>query len=284
LGFIIPPSLVFIVYGILSNQSIGVLFMSGIMPGLLLAVLFIITIYIVCRVNPKMGPSGPKASWMERAKATPRLIPVLVIIVLVLGGIYTGVFTPTEAAGIGVFVLLILTMATRQIKWRDFVLAIEDAAMLTAMVFILIIGAIIFSRFLIISEVPMGLAHFITGLTMPPIYILIFVLIAYLIIGCIMDILAVLIVLIPILHPLLVGLGFDPVWLAVLTCITVLVGGLTPPVGVVVFALSGMFKDVPMYKIFRGTYPFIGAMFICLIILVAFPEISLWLPGRMSPG
>ena len=177
---------------------------------------------------------------------------MLVVIVLVLGGIYTGIFTPTEARLGRGFVILVLSLATRQLTWQGFTAALEEPAVMTAMVFILIIGAMIFSRFLIITEVPVSLANFIAGLKVPPIFILIAVLIAYIIIGCIMDIMAILIVAMPILHPLLVGLGFNPVWLAVLTVITVLVGSLTPPVGIVVFALSGMVRDVPLFTIFRG--------------------------------
>jgi tripartite ATP-independent transporter DctM subunit len=283
LGFLIPPSLVFIIYAFLTEQSVGVLFISGIMPGLLLAFLFVLTIYFICKINPKMGPSGPKASWMERLKASPKLFGVLIVILLVLGGIYTGMFTPTEAAGIGVFAMLLVTLINRQLTWQGFTAALSDTAVMTGMVFILIIGALIFNKFIVVSGIPLILGDFIAGLEVPPIFILIFILIAYILVGCIMDIIGVILIVVPILHPLLVGMGFDPIWLAVLTVITVLIGGLTPPVGIVCYAIAGMVKDVPLFVVFRGSYPFIGAMVVCLIILIAFPQISLFLPNLMIP-
>jgi tripartite ATP-independent transporter DctM subunit len=283
LGFLIPPSLVFIIYGVLTEQSIGVLFISGIFPGLLLAACFMLTIYIICKIKPSMAPPALSVSWMERIRAVPRILSVLFVIVLVLGGIYTGIFTPTEAGAMGVFVILVLSFAMKQLNWKGLTAAIGEAAIMTGMVFILIIGAMIFSRFLIITEVPMSLANFIVGLEVPPIVILITVLLVYIFIGFIMDIVAIIIVAVPILHPLLVSLGFDPVWLAVLTVVTILIGNVSPPVGIVCFALAGMVRDVPLVTIFRGVFPFIGAMFVCLIILIVFPEIALWLPGMMKP-
>jgi tripartite ATP-independent transporter DctM subunit len=284
LGFLIPPSLVFIVYAVLTEQSVGVLFMSGILPGILLSALFMLTIYTVAKINPRMAPTGPKASWMERLKASPKIFWLLVVIVLVLGGIYTGTFTPTEAGAVGAFVILAVTIATKQITWRGFTATLGDTAVMTGRVFILIIGAMTFNRFLVVTGIPMSLANFVAGLEVPAMVTLIVVLIAYILIGFIMDIMAILIVAIPILHPLLVGLGFDPVWLAVLTVITVLMGNISPPVGIVVFALSGMVRDVPLFTIFRGVFPFLGAMLVCLIILIIFPQIALWLPGMMIAG
>ena len=284
LGFLIPPSLVFIIYAILTEQSIGVLFMSGILPGLLLSASFILTIYLQCLIDPNLAPVGPKTTWLERIKSTPRILGVLFIIVLVLGGIYTGIFTPTEAGAVGVFAIVILALVTRQLLWHSFSTAIIEAAVMTGMVFILIIGAMIFSRFLVIAEVPLNLANFVANLDILPIFILIAVLIVYILVGFIMDIVAILIVAIPILHPLLVGLGFDPVWLAVLTVVTVLIGNVSPPFGIVCFALAGMVRDVPLFTIFRGVLPFVLAMLVCLVLLVAFPQIALWLPSMMRVG
>jgi len=284
LGFLIPPSLVMIIYGILTEQSIGALFMSGVMPGLLISASFMVTIYILCKSNPKLALQGPKISWMGRLKATPRLIPVLIIVALVMGGIYAGVFTPTEAAAWGVFAILLISIITRQLSWKDYKAALSETSVITGMIFMLIIGAMIFSRFLVICEVPSNLANFIGGLQVPRLLILITVLITYMLLGCIMDLMSILIVAVPILHPLLVELGFNPLWLAVLTVITVLIGNVTPPVGIVVFALSGMVRDAQLFTIFRGVVPFIITMLICLIILIAFPQISTWLPSMMSAG
>ncbi len=284
LGFLIPPSLVFIVYAVLTNQSVGILFMAGIMPGLLLSALFMLTIYTIAKINPRMAPTGPKANWMERIKASPKIFWLLVVILLVLGGIYTGIFTPTEAGAVGSFVIIAVTVGTKQLTWGGFKDTLGDTAVMTGRVFILVIGAMTFNRFLVVTGIPMALTSFIAALEVPAIVTLIIILVAYILIGFIMDIMAILIVAIPILHPLLVGLGFDPVWLTVLTVITVLIGNISPPVGIVVFALSGMVKDVPLFTIFRGVFPFIGAMVVCLIILMIFPQITVWLPNMMMPG
>lgn len=284
LGFLIPPSLVMIIYGILTEQSIGALFMAGVLPGLLISASFMATIYILCKRNPKLALQGPKIRWMDRLKATPRLIPVLIIVALVMGGIYAGVFTPTEAAAWGVFTILLISVITRQLSWKDYKAALSETSVITGMIFMLIIGAMIFSRFLVICEVPSSLANFIGSLEVPRLFILITVLVTYTLLGCIMDLMSILIVAVPILHPLLVELGFNPLWLAVLTVITVLIGNVTPPVGIVVFALSGMVKDAQLFTIFRGVVPFIFTMLICLAILIAFPQISIWLPSMMQPG
>ena len=284
LGFLIPPSLAFIIYGILTETSIGKLFISGILPGLLLAAIYMITISLIVRLNPQMASSRPPASWKERFASTRKLTGVLVVILLILGGIYTGTFTPTEAGAVGVFGVILVALAGRYLTWKGFKGAVKETAGMLAMIFILVIGAMIFSRFLVLTEVPMGMTDFVAGLSVPPILVLIVVLIIYIFIGCIMDIMSIVIVATPILHPVLVSLGFDPLWVAVLTVITILMGNISPPFGIVVFALSGMVPDVPMYTIFKGIMPFLLATLVGLAILIAFPQIALWLPGMMGRG
>jgi C4-dicarboxylate transporter DctM subunit len=284
LGFMIPPSLAFIVYAILTEQSIGTLFIAGIVPGLLLALFFIATIWIICRINPVLAPQAPKAGWMERLKSIRGILGILIIIVLVLGGIYAGIFTPTEAGSIGVAGVLLLGLANRQLKWQDFGVVLRRVSTLLGMVFVLIIGAMIFSRFMAVSEISLKLGDFMSGLDISRYYLLVAVLIFYALAGLIMDIMGIMMIVAPILHPIIVGLGFDPVWLAVLTVAMILMGGISPPVGMVVFALSGMVSDAPLFTIYRGVFPFIVAMLVCLVILIAFPQIVLWLPGMMRPG
>jgi C4-dicarboxylate transporter DctM subunit len=284
LGFLIPPSLAFIIYGILTETSIGKLFMSGILPGLLLAALYMITIYLICRMNPQMASSRPPASWKERLSSTRKLTGALIVILLILGGIYTGVFTPTEAGAVGVLGVILVALAGRHLTWKGFTAAIRETAGMLAMIFVLVIGAMVFSRFLVQTEVPMSMTNFVAGLSVPPLFVLIVVLIIYIMIGCIMDIMSIVIVATPILHPVLVNLGFDPIWIAVLTVITILMGNISPPFGIVVFALSGMVPDVPMVTIFRGIMPFLIATLVGLAILIAFPQISLWLPSMMGRG
>ena len=284
LGFLIPPSVPFILYATLTEQSIGVLFMSGILPGILLLVLFLSTIFILVKTNPDKARPAPKASWGERIKASRFFIGILIIIVLVLGGIYGGIFTPTEAAAVGGFGVFILGLISRKLTRHGFSSSLRETDRMAGMIFILIIGAMIFSRFMSLSEIPFKLGEIVTGLDIPGIYVLIVCLVFYVLVGMIMDVMAVMLIMTPILHPLLVSLGFDPIWLATVTVIVIMMGQISPPVGIVVYALSGMVKNVPMFKIFKGALPFMGSMLIGLVILVAFPQIALILPHLMRPG
>jgi len=284
LGFLIPPSVPFILYATLTEQSIGVLFMSGILQGILLLFLFLGTIFIIIKANPQKASPAPKASWGERLRASRFFIGILIIVVLVLGGIYGGIFTPTEAAAVGGFGVFILGLINRKLTRQGFVGSLRETARMTGMIFILIIGAMVFSRFMALSEIPFKLGEIISGLDIPSIYVLVVALIFYVLVGMIMDVMAVMLIMTPILHPLLVSLGFDPVWLATITVVVIMMGQISPPVGIVVYALSGMVKNVPMFTIFRGALPFMGSMLIGLILLVAFPQIALLLPNLMRPG
>ncbi len=284
LGFLIPPSMGFMLYAIITNQSIGILFISGVLPGILLTLLFMVTIWILCRINPELAQPSPRASWKERFVSTRLTIPSIILIILVLGGIYAGFFTPTEAGAVGVFGVIVIGLANRRLTWQGFISALRESAKLYGMVFLLIIGTMIYSRFLVVTEIPMLLSETIAVLDVSPYVILVIALIFFILIGFIMDIMAMLMLTVPILHPVLVSLGFDPVWLATLTIITVLMGHITPPVGMVVFGLAGYVRDVPVYTIFRGAFPFLGSMLVCLVILIAFPQIALFLPNMMRPG
>ena len=283
LGFLIPPSLAFIIYAILTEESIGALFMAGILPGLLLTFLFSVTIYVLCRINPQLGPSGPRASWRERLVALKGMWGIIVLFILVMGGIYGGFFTPTEAAAVGAFGALVLGLVNRQLTWRRFITTLLETGKTTAMVFVLIIGAIIFSRFMTISTIPVNLARFIGALTIPDYAILAAILMLYVLVGFFMEIISVLVITIPIFYPVILAMGFDPVWFGVLAVLTMLMGSISPPFGILVFAVAGMVKEVPIFRIFKGAMPFLVAMFVCLIILVAFPQISLLLPHLMLP-
>jgi tripartite ATP-independent transporter DctM subunit len=284
LGFLFPPSLAFIIYGVMTQMSIGSLFMAGIMPGILLAVLMMATIYIMCWFRPSLSPKRQPISWKERVVSIPRILPVLIIIILVLGGIYAGIFTPTEAGAVGVFGVMLVAFLYKQLNRKTFIASIRQAAIMSAMVFILIIGAMIFSRFLVVTEVPSSVAKFAASLEVPRIVILATVLIIYGLLGCVIDIMAMVIVIIPIIHPLLVSLGYEPLFIATVIVLMVLVGNISPPFGIVVFTLSGMVRDVALFRIFRGVLPFIGAMIACVVIIIIFPQIATWLPGMMMKG
>ncbi len=284
LGFLIPPSGAFVVYGFVTQVSIGTLFIAGILPGILLTVLFCITIYIQCRINPHLAPYGSKASWGERFKAFKGLWSILLLFIVVIGGIYAGIFTPTEAAAVGAFATFLIGLATRQLTWAGFRSSLYETVRSTAMIFLLIIGAMIFSSLLTATEVTIRLGELISSWQVNRFIILAAVLFVYVIGGFFMDIWALLIVSLPIAFPIVVDvLGFHPVLFGVLSVLTIMMGGITPPVGLVAFAVHGIVRDVPLFTIFRGCIPFVIAMLVCLIILVAFPEISLYLPGLMLP-
>jgi len=281
LGFLIPPSIGFIIYAMLTEMSIGHLFLAGILPGLLQAVLFMLTVYIYCRIQPSAAPTTIKASWGERFGSLKTVGPSLLIIIMVLGGIYAGFFTPTEAAAAGVFGVAVLGLAIRRLTWVGFVDSLKETAKLAGTIFILMIGGIIFNTFMVTAEVPQKLATLIMNLQVPPFAVLVAVLLSYIVLGFIMNIMAVVVFAVPLLHPLLVTLGIDPIWLAVLTMTTVTMGHISPPIGIVVFALSAV-VEVPVVKIFKGALPFLASSIVCLIILILFPKISLILPHLMK--
>lgn len=281
LSTVIPPSISFIIYGILTELSIGKLFTAGILPGILLTLLFILVICIACRINPSLAPPGPRSSWKERLVSLRLVGPFLVLILMVLGGIYGGVFTPTEAAAAGVFGTVLLGLVNRRLTRQAIRDSFRTTARLTGMVFILIISAQIFTSFLTVTEIPQMLANIIAQLTLPPLFVLAALLVFYILSGCVIDIMSIVLIVVPIMHPILVSLGFDPILVGVLTVITIIMGQISPPFGMLVFAVGGMLRDVPLYTIFRGALPFLGAMFVSLILLVAFPQITLFLPNLM---
>jgi len=284
LGFLIPPSIPFILYATLTEQSIGTLFISGILPGIMLLFLFLATIFILIKINPQIASPAPKASWGERLKASRYIFGLAIIVMLVLGGIYGGIFTPTEAAAVGVFGVFVLGLINRRITRQGIGTSVSETARMTGMIFILIIGAVTFSRFMVISEIPFILGAYISGLDIHVIYILVFCAIFYILMGMIMDVMSIMLIVTPILHPMLVGLGFDPIWLAAVTVVLIMIGQISPPVGIVVYALYGMVRDVPLFTIFRGALPFMGAMIVGLALLIAFPQIALFLPHLMKPS
>ena len=234
-------------------------------------------------MNPRLGPLGPKVSWMERIKAIPGLLPILIIFLAVMGGIYSGFVTPTEAASIGAFATLLVGLIKRQLTWRGYVTSFFDTVKSTAMIFLLLIGAMVFNVFLTTTEVTLSLGTVIQSWNVDRFVVMWAVLLVFLVAGCFMEGNAVVLVTVPIVWPVLQSLGFDPVHFGVLIVLTVMIGALTPPFGVVVYLIHGMAPQVPLFTLFRGCYPFVATMIICLAILVYFPEISIFLPGMMIP-
>ena len=281
LGVVIPPSVVLIVIGLQTQQSIIKLFFGGIFPGILLGGLFLITIYILCRWKPHFGPAGAKTSFKEKVAAFPGVLEVLALFALVLGGLYAGWFTPTEAGAAGAFGAIIIALARRELTWQRFTKSISETLRTSCMVMVLVTGAVIFGRFLAVTRLPFLLADWASALPIPPVGILAIVLLIYIIGGCLMDALGFLIITIPIFFPLLIALGYDPIWSGIIIMMATTMGAITPPVGINVYVVKGLVPDVPLETIFKGVSFYLAACIISLIILVAFPQIVLFLPGLM---
>jgi len=282
LGILIPPSTVMIIYGILTEQPIATLFIAGILPGLLLTGLFILAVYIVTKIKPGLGPPGPKFSMKERIYSLKDTWSIFSLFLLVIGGLYTGWFTPTEAAGVGAFGAFAITLIKKRLTWDNLKRSLAQTVRTTAMVFLILIGAHIFGYFLTISQIPDQLSIFATEWGLSKYIILAMIIFAYIIMGCFMEGLALMVLTIPIVYPMVLELGFDPIWFGVIITLVMEMSLITPPVGINVFIISGIAKDVPMYVIFRGIIPFWCAMLVCVILLILFPQIALWLPLSMS--
>jgi tripartite ATP-independent transporter DctM subunit len=281
LGILIPPSTGFIVYALLTEESIGRLFLAGFFPGLLLTALFVATIWILTRLKPEMGPSVPKSSLRERIGALRQVGALLGIVLVVLGGIYVGVFTPTEAAAIGALLTLLLGLWRRRFTWTNLFDALLQTTRTTAFVFLILIGAHLFSPFLAVSQIPATISSFIAGLDVPRESILVLLMLLYIVLGTFLEGFAMLVLTLPIVFPVIVDLGYDPVWFGVVMVIVLEMGLISPPVGVNVFVVKGFAEDVPMRQIFSGIMPFWAAMLVCLVLLVLFPQIALFLPNTM---
>jgi len=282
LGILIPPSLAFVVYGLLTEQSIGKLFLAGFFPGILLASLFMITIYVLAKRNPLMGPAGHKTSWREKLTSIKDIWGVLILFLVVMGGIYGGILTPTEAAAAGAFSAFLIALLRRRVTIHNLITSFMNTLMVTGFVFIIIIGAVLFGYFMAASGVSTALADFVSSLPVSPLGILIAILLLYVILGSLMDAFAMVLITMPILFPVILSLGFDPIWFGVLVVIMMEMGMITPPIGMNVFVIKGIARDVPMYAIFQGAWPFVLAMGICVAIIVAFPQIALFLPNAMK--
>lgn len=284
LGVLIPPSVIFIIYGMSTEQSIGKLFLAGILPGILLMLLYMIAIYLQASRNPALGPPGPKASWKEKFQALRGgLGEVLVVFSISMGGLFAGKFTPTEAGAVGASGVLLVALVKRSITWEGFSKSLMDATRTTAMIMLLIAGAMVFGRLMAISRVPFELANWAGGLMMPPFVVMAIILLIYLVLGCFIDALAMILLTIPIFYPVAVNiLGYDPIWFGVIIVLVVAMGVITPPVGMNVYILKGIAPDVPLEVIFKGIWPFLLAVIVCLSILMAFPQIATFLPGLIK--
>jgi len=282
LGILIPPSMGFIFYAIITEESIAALFIAGILPGLLLTALFMLIIYIQVRYNPKMAPPGPRTNFKDKLISLKGTWGMIVLFMLVIGGIYFGIFTPTEAGAVGACGALLIALFNKQLSWQKLTAALLETGRTVAMLFILLIGAWILGYFLAGSKAPFQISDFISGLPLPRYVLLMLILLIYVFLGCVMNILPAMIVTLPIFFPTVLALGFNPIWFGVIMVIIQEMGLITPPVAMNVFVIKGVAKDVPIDTIFRGIAPFFLAMAVCAVILTVFPQIALFLPSMME--
>jgi len=282
LGILIPPSTIFIIYGIMTEQSIGKLFIAGVLPGLLLSLLFIITVAILCLRNPSLGPAGPPTTWKKKVTSLSGVVDTIILFIFTIGGLFLGFFTPTQAGAVGSAGALIIGLARRTLTWQKFIEAGKDALRTACMVIFIITGATIFGKFMAISTLTTAAANWVGGLPISPMAILWLIILLYLIGGCFMDSMALIVLTIPVIFPIVVQLGFDTIWFGVIIVLVAEMGVITPPVGTNVFVIKGISQGIPMETIFKGIFPFLIAMIVCTGIIVAFPQIATLLPSFIT--
>jgi C4-dicarboxylate transporter DctM subunit len=281
LGILIPPSTIFIIYGYLTGTSIGSLFIAGILPGLLLSGIFLILIYLRCRLNPRLGPPMDiPASWRERLTSLRGAAGMLFLFFLVIGGLYGGIFAPSEAGAIGALGACLFALFRRRLTWRVLISCLRDTAKITSFALVILIGAMIFGAFLAHSGIPSIISQWVVRLPISPYLIVAGVIILYIPLGMAMDALPMILLTMPVIFPAIIALGFNPVWFGVLVVISAEMALISPPVGINVFVVQGVCNE-PLHVVFRGVIPFILVMIVCLAILVAFPQIAMFLPNSM---
>lgn len=281
LGILIPPSTGFVVYAILTQQSIGKLFLAGVIPGLVLTALFVLMITGLTWLKPELAPQGPKTTWAEKARGLTGAIPITVVILLTIGGIYSGIFSPVEAAAVGAGLVVLYGLFTRSLTpsalWRS----TRGAVITTTTVMLILIAAHMLNPFLALSHIPTAVGEFLTGLNVGPYGILLLILLTYLVLGCFLEGFAMLVLTMPIFFPVIVGLGFDPIWFGVLVVLTLEMGLISPPVGINVFIVKSVAPNVPLGDIFLGVAPFWLMMVLAILLFVMFPQLVLFLPNTM---
>ncbi len=281
LGVVIPPSVVLIVIGLSTGLSIAQLFFAALIPGVILSILFYITVWALCLVFPDWGPPCPRVKWPERFKSLSGSIEMLILFGLVMSGLYLGWFTPTEAGAAGAFFSLVIAFLRRSLTMEAFWKAVEDSVRTSCMILMIVAGAVIFGRFLTITRLPFEAADFVAGLPFSRNLILVAMLSIYVLGGAVMDALGLLMITIPIFFPVARKLGFDPLWFAVLVTIITTMGAITPPVGINTFIVAGMDKETDLSVVFLGVSYFLAAFIICIAILFMFPQAATYLPGLL---
>lgn len=278
LGILIPPSIPLAIYGILTETDISVLFIAGLVPGVLLALLFIVAIRLAGWLQPKAFPAAERTPWPQRWSLLARTWGILLLVIMVLGGMYAGIFTPTEAAGVGAGGALLFAVIRRKLTRQQFLAALVDAGLTTSNIFMIGIGALVFSTFLTLCGMTGALVAWVQSLDVSPIGIVAVICLVYIVLGCVFESLGMLLMTVPVFFPIVSALGIDPVWFGIVVVVVVEIGLITPPVGINVLVVKGLFPEIPLWSIYRGITPFLIANLVCLLLLFMFPAIATWLP------
>ncbi|MGB0846280.1 MAG: TRAP transporter large permease [Thiolinea sp.] len=281
LGILIPPSVILVIYGIMTETDIGKLFMAGILPGLLGIFLYMAAVWVTVRLKPDSGPAAEKSDWPERWRAFRGIWGIAVLFTLVMGGIYTGFFTPTEAAGIGAMGAFLISLALRKLTWRSFYKILVNTAKTTAMLFFLVIGAVMFSNFVNLAGLPDELRDWVLSLNTSPFYVVLALIVVYLLLGTVLESLSMILLTVPIFYPMMQAMGFDLIWFGILVVVVTEISLITPPVGLNVFVLKAVVPDVKLSTIFKGVTPFWIADIVRLILVASIPAIALTIPNML---
>ncbi len=279
LGVVIPPSVVLLVYGIYTEQSIGKLFWGSTIPGVILAVLLCLTVYILCLFRPEWGPAGEKTMLWQKIKAIPGAFEMIVLFTLVMVGLYSGTYTPTEAGAAGAFFALVLGLIRRKLTFKGFIASVMDTLKVTCMIILIVTGAVILGRFLAISRMPFEVADYIAALPVQPWVIMLAILGIYMIAGIVMDALGFLLVSIPIFFPVITKMGYDPIWFGCILCVVTSMGAITPPVGICAYVVAGMDKEIPLGTVLKGVTWYLPAFWIVMLLMLFYPQTALFLPS-----
>jgi tripartite ATP-independent transporter DctM subunit len=282
LGILIPPSTIMVIYGLMTETNIGKLFAAGILPGVLATLLLCLAVQFIAWRDPKAGPRAQRSTWRERLLAMRDVWAVVILFIIVMGGIYGGVFTATEGAGIGAFGAFCFALARRVLTWKVLFDVLMESARTTGMLFMILVGALVFANFVNYTSMPVDLKNFVAQYQISPITVMIAICVIYVLLGTAMEELSMILLTVPIFFPLVVGLGFDPVWFGIIIVVVVEIGLISPPVGMNMFVVRSLLPNVSTTTIFRGVTPFVVADVVRLAILVAFPAISLWLPRMLK--
>lgn len=280
-GILIPPSIVLAVYGIITEQNIGRLFIAGLVPGLLAVALYMLTVSIIARLRPDEMPVGPRQPWGVRLEALRDVWAIALLFLLVVGGIYAGAVTPTEASALGAVGAFVIGVLRRRLDWPAIRDCLVDSLRISISIFFVFIGALLFSYFLAITRTPQNVAEYLTALPVNRYTIMVLILVLYLVLGCVLDSMAMVVLTVPILYPVVTGLGFDPIWFGVMVVIAIELGLITPPIGMNVFVINSVERDIGLATIYRGLLPFIAIDIVRMGVLLAFPSIALFLPNLM---